>query len=254
MTTDTPLSSSLEDYLETVYLLVQKHQFARVRDIAADRGVKAASVSPALQRLADMGLLDYSRREYVRLTEKGEHQALQVLGRHQVLSTFLQTFLRMPPEDAERDACAMEHSLSPQAMDGLVRFLEYATVCPEGSETVLSRFHRCSRVHAGLPPCDRPCTPSEPGLAEAALSEVETGARVRILRVHATGAVRQRLLDLGLLPGVPVHVVRRAPGGDPLWIQVLNSQIALRSKEAEAVKVQVVPPDAPPLEPQGPLR
>ena len=60
------LSSSLEDYLETVYQLVKEHKFARVRDIAKARNVKAGSVSPALKRLAELfsdGEIDYRRLE-----------------------------------------------------------------------------------------------------------------------------------------------------------------------------------------------
>ena len=46
------MSPALEDYLETIYLLVQEHGFARVKDIARARDVKAATVSVALRKLA----------------------------------------------------------------------------------------------------------------------------------------------------------------------------------------------------------
>lgn len=202
-------------------------------------GVKAASVSPALHRLADLGLVDYSRREYVRLTEEGERRAMQVLTRHNVLSRFFQKFLLMAEADAERDACAMEHSLSPEATDRLVRFLEYVTVCPEGSEAMLNRFHRCSRVQEGVPPCAHACPKTEGlgGIRATSLAELDPGSAARVLQVDASGAVRQRLLDMGLLPGVEIAIIRHAPGGDPIWIQVYGSQIALRRKEAESVLV-----------------
>ena len=56
------LSSSLEDYLETIYRLIGSRSVARVRDIAKARDVKPASVSPALKRLQDLGLVDYVQR------------------------------------------------------------------------------------------------------------------------------------------------------------------------------------------------
>ena len=68
----TNLTPSLEDYLETIYLLQQGTSEARVRDIATARDVKASSVSPALKRLADMGYLSYIQRESIRLTETGK--------------------------------------------------------------------------------------------------------------------------------------------------------------------------------------
>ena len=65
------ISSSLEDYLETIYLLVQEQGFARVKDVARARDVKAASVSSALRKLAELDLVRYERREYIALTPSG---------------------------------------------------------------------------------------------------------------------------------------------------------------------------------------
>ena len=55
------MSPALEDYLETIYLLVQEHGFARVKDIARARDVKAATVSVALRKLAELDLIRYER-------------------------------------------------------------------------------------------------------------------------------------------------------------------------------------------------
>ncbi len=236
------LSGALEDYLETVYLLVQKYRFARVRDIADDRKVKAASVTPALKRLAEMGLVEYEKREYVQLTKEGERQALRVISRHQVLSRFFREFLQMPSEKAEQEACAMEHSLSNEAMDRFVRFMEFVTVCPTGSLELLQRFHTCARVQQGQSYCSSPCPTTSSKMTPAGdptmgLNKLKPGAQGRVMQVNATGAIRQRLLDMGLLPGVVVRVERSAPGGDPVWIQVQGAQLALRKKEAESVLV-----------------
>ena len=85
------LTSSLEDYLETIYLLQRgASQEARVRDIAAARSVKASSVSPALKRLSEMGFLQYEQRESIRLTEEGKVAARRVYARHVLLFQFFQ--------------------------------------------------------------------------------------------------------------------------------------------------------------------
>lgn len=55
--------------------------------------------------------------------------------------------------------------------------------------------------------------------------------------LRARGALRQRLLDMGLLPHSAIRVERVAPGGEPVWIRVGASQIALRRDEAEAILV-----------------
>lgn len=238
-----PLTGSLEDYLETILELVQANHFARVRDIAKARNVKAGSVSPALRRLAELGLVKYVRREYVVLTEEGEEQARRVTARHQLLARFFCEVLGMSPADSQRDACAMEHSLSNEGMDRLARFFEYLSVCPDSPPGFLEMFHRCSLVHEDVPPCDRACSVSFPRKATQpersimCVGDLDVGQSGKIVQVASHGAIRQRLLDMGLLPDVTVRLERVAPGGGPVWIQVNGSQIALRRTEAKAVLV-----------------
>lgn len=135
------LTASLEDYLETIYTLIQEKKLARVRDICRARGVRAGSVSPAMRRLADMGLVKYEQREYIDLTEEGERQALKVLTRHRMLTRFLVDVLRMEPAAAELDACAMEHNMSDQAMTRLTRFMEFLEEHPDSGGEFLACFH-----------------------------------------------------------------------------------------------------------------
>ncbi len=94
------MSEPLEDYLETIYLLVQEHGFARVKEIAKARGVKAATVSIALRKLSEAGFVNYVRREYIGLTERGEEAARRVLTRHRLLTRFFSEVLGMSPHAA----------------------------------------------------------------------------------------------------------------------------------------------------------
>ncbi|RLB58311.1 MAG: hypothetical protein DRI34_05275 [Deltaproteobacteria bacterium] len=236
------LTGALEDYLESIYLLEREHGFARVRDIARARGVKAGSVTPALKRLDEAGLVEYAQREYVKLTDQGNRAARRVLARHDLLKRFFEEVLQMEPGAAEREACAMEHSLSPQGMDGLVRFFEFLSICPEGLRGWLEKFHACAAVQSDGGSCDSSCSCYGDGerrrVPSIRLVDIEPGRAARVLQVDARGAVRQRLLDMGLLPGVEVRVERLAPGGDPIWIGLKGSQLALRSSEASAVMVE----------------
>ena len=134
------LTSALEDYLETIYELLMDRREARVRDIAEARGVKASSVSPALRRLADLGLLDYTRRGHIGLTPLGERVARRIHARHRALEQLFGRVLAMDAAAAEPVACAMEHSLTPEAMDRLVRFLEFLEEHEQG-RAFLADFH-----------------------------------------------------------------------------------------------------------------
>ena len=69
------------------------------------------------------------------------------------------------------------------------------------------------------------------------ISNLRPGEEGKVSQVRAKGAVRQRLLDMGLLPDVVIRVERLAPTGDPVWISLKGSQIAIRRNEAKAVLI-----------------
>src|SRR5919206_4532681 len=77
------------------------------------------------------------------------------------------------------------------------------------------------------------------GFAPAAVSldRLRTGAPARVLAVKGTGPVARRLMEMGVVPGAPVRVVKSAPLGDPLEVRVRNYHLALRRSEAETISV-----------------
>ncbi|MBK1706610.1 FeoA family protein [Halochromatium glycolicum] len=76
------------------------------------------------------------------------------------------------------------------------------------------------------------------------LNDIRPGGRVRIRRHHSEGAVRQRLLDLGLMPNVVVTVVRSAPLNDPIELKLDASSITLRRREAITIEVTSEEPES----------
>ena len=230
------LTSALEDYLETIYELVRDNKLARVRDIAKARGVRSASVSPAMRRLSDLGLIRYVQREYIDLTDSGEKTARRIYARHQALSRFFHEILQIPKEAAVADACAMEHSLSDEGMDHLVRFLEFMGNCHEGHR-FLDRFQQCPQLHEGKPQCQACLHDHQPEEKTMSIAQLKPGDRARVTQISGSGAIRQRLLDMGILPDVTVEVERVAPAGDPIWIKLQGFQLSLRANEASSVKV-----------------
>jgi DtxR family Mn-dependent transcriptional regulator len=221
----------LEDYLETVYELVRDKKLARVKDIAERRGVRAASVTPAMKRLADLGLIEYVQREYIDLTEEGARQARRVLAKHVILSYFFEEFLSMSPEAAEADACAMEHSLSAEAMERLVRFVEFLKASPR-ADAFLRSFREFSDLHDRAQPVghrERPHVVS--------LSVLKPGDRARVTHVHGRGVARQRLLDTGILPDAMLSVERVVPKTRSILIELHGFQISLSHEEADSIMV-----------------
>lgn len=73
--------------------------------------------------------------------------------------------------------------------------------------------------------------------AAVSLDRLRAGAPARVLAVRGTGAVARRLMEMGVVPGAPVRVVKAAPLGDPLEVRVRNYHLALRRSEAETISV-----------------
>lgn len=69
------------------------------------------------------------------------------------------------------------------------------------------------------------------------LSRAELGSRLRVVGVRPSGALSHRLMELGLIEGAEVRVVRRAPLGDPLQVRVGDYDLSLRSAEADLIDV-----------------
>lgn len=73
------------------------------------------------------------------------------------------------------------------------------------------------------------------------LSELEPGEKGIIVKVQGSGALRRRLLDMGLIRGTEIEMVRKSPLGDPLEFLVKGYNLSLRKKECENVYVEVKP-------------
>ena len=69
------------------------------------------------------------------------------------------------------------------------------------------------------------------------INDMKPGATGVVTQVNARGAIRQRLLDMGMLPDSEVEIERVAPAGEPIWLRLHGTQLALRRAEAQAVVV-----------------
>lgn len=136
------LSASLEDYLEVIYHLEKSNRVARAKDIADQMNVQRASVTGALRALSGRGLINYSPYSYITLTPSGRDIAKEIIRRHNVLKEFFIIALQMAPEDAEANACRIEHAIDPGAVERLVRFVEFLKLCPRAGEDWFEGFSR----------------------------------------------------------------------------------------------------------------
>ncbi|KAA0257314.1 metal-dependent transcriptional regulator [Deferribacter autotrophicus] len=122
---DEKLSRNMEDYLETIYVLLKESPVARVKDIAEKLDVKKSSVTNALKLLSEKGLVNYDKYSYITLTDEGMKYAEEIFHKHTVLTKFLVEVLSVEKERAEENTCRIEHVIDKDIFEKFERFLSF---------------------------------------------------------------------------------------------------------------------------------
>lgn len=118
------LTSSIEDYLETIYEQLEKAHKIKAVDIAKKMNISRASVTEALQKLAQKEYIIYEKNHPIELTEKGVTIAKEVIHKHRILCDFFTKILKTDIEDAEINACRIEHVITQTAFDKISKLVE----------------------------------------------------------------------------------------------------------------------------------
>jgi DtxR family Mn-dependent transcriptional regulator len=199
-----------ENYAKTIYeLQAQGEQPVGTGAVAERLGVKPASASAMLKKLGDDGLVEHVPYRGVRLTERGELLALEVIRHHRLLELFLAEVLEMPWDRVHAEAEVLEHHIS-----------------EELEELIAAKLGQPARDPHGDPIPDRK-------LALAAddsrpLEELEPGESATFMRVSDSDAEMLRYLGArGIHPGVRLDVLGREPFGGPTTVEVDGERHAL---------------------------
>ena len=70
------------------------------------------------------------------------------------------------------------------------------------------------------------------------LKETAIGSTVKVKKLHGEGAVKRRIMDMGITKGVEVYVRKLAPLGDPIEVNVRNYELSIRKADAEMIEVE----------------
>ncbi len=70
------------------------------------------------------------------------------------------------------------------------------------------------------------------------LRQAKVGDTVTVVKLHGEGAVKRRIMDMGITKGVAVHIRKVAPLGDPVEVNVRGYELSLRKADAEMIEVQ----------------
>ena len=118
------LLESGENYLETILVLTQRNGSVRSIDVANEMNFTKPSVSRAMSILKRENLIIMEADGRLVLTKEGLKKATAILERHTILTRFINEVLGVPEETAEKDACRIEHIISPETFNGIKNMLE----------------------------------------------------------------------------------------------------------------------------------
>ena len=127
------IRQSAEDYLEAMLILQEEHGYIRSIDIAKKLGVTKPSVSYAVKRLRENGYINMDANGPITLAPAGYKIAKRIYERHKALTAFLEK-LGVGSEQAEEDACKIEHDISHETYVAICDYLN------EGREEKLGSY------------------------------------------------------------------------------------------------------------------
>ncbi|MBN2339913.1 MAG: metal-dependent transcriptional regulator [Deltaproteobacteria bacterium] len=212
------ISRSLEDYLAAIWQVIQEKRFARVKDIAALRDVKPGSVSPAMAKLARLGLIVYERREFILLTPLGAEIAGDLIRRQRLLKEFFKDILKLPATESTEQACAVEHCLTEEAtarLEDLILFIR--------SRSDKEIFEPASSTQR-----------------EFTIASMSPGQEATVRLIHAQGDLHHQLIDMGLLPDSKIKLVSQTDAAPASYLIALQGfEISLSAEQAAAVVVSI---------------
>lgn len=117
------ITNSQEEYIKTIYILSKTEKEIRVTDIAKRLGITKPSVNRAIKNLKDLNLLNYQTYGEIKLTKEGEIQAQEILKKEDIVKIFLNKILDIEEKQAEKEAKAMKHAISPETEEKLEKFI-----------------------------------------------------------------------------------------------------------------------------------
>jgi DtxR family Mn-dependent transcriptional regulator len=211
-----------QDYLKAIHRLTEAEpaqpRRAGTKEIAAQLGVSAPSVSAMLDHLAGDGLIDYQHYRGARLSPRGRAAALRVIRRHRLLELYLSSVLGLGWEEVHEEAERLEHVLSDRLEAAMDRALGHPTADPHGDP---------------IPGRDG----SLPRPQHQSLWTAVSGREARVSRVSdADPDLLRHLQGMGVVPGASVAVMGRESGG-ALRLRVKGRQRLIGREAAERVFV-----------------
>jgi DtxR family transcriptional regulator, Mn-dependent transcriptional regulator len=219
------LTSKMRDYLTEIYRLcdrgsTQDDGYISTSALADLLDVSAPAVNRMVTKLKDDGLLDHEPYQGIRLTPKGNREALKELRRHRIAEAFLVTVMGFAWHEIHEEADRIGQGLSETVAERMAQMAGNPTHCPHG-EPIPS------------PEGDLP------ELNDVLLSDADENVDLLLTRVRTRESDRlEYLAALGLMPGTLLQVLHKAPFNGPVQLKVGSEYRIVGHNLAELIKVK----------------
>ncbi|MGB9521220.1 MAG: DtxR family transcriptional regulator [Anaerolineales bacterium] len=213
------LSESLEDYLLNVFEIASEGKVVRINDIAKKSRVRLSSAFNAIKALAEKNLVIHEKYAYIILTDYGIEQAKILYERKKILLKFLTDILHIPEEIAIKDVHKIEHDLSRETLEAIMKFTNTAIV-----SSTASGGYEIQTMEDSM---------------SLTLKSLKVGEKGKIIAIKKNaGSLKNKLLTMGAVAGTIVKVEKVAPLGDPIDVVILGYHLSLRKEEAEQIVIE----------------
>ena len=215
---------AIEDYLKTIYHLSEENDRVSTSQLAEARGVKQASATGMVKRLAELNLVNYKKHSGVFLTEAGKKIALEVIRHHRLIETYLIEALGFTWDEVHDQADILEHVISEKLEDRIASVLNDPEFDPHG---------------APIPKKDGTLPVKE----MERLYRLPKGTKGLVAEIHRDNDVEmlRYLADNGIRPGVEIEITEKAPFDGPITLSVAGTLIVIGDKVAQAISIEMTP-------------
>ncbi|MDT8717641.1 Fur family transcriptional regulator [Clostridium sp. 19966] len=124
------ITASMEDYIEMIYRLSRDNGFTRVHELSTALNVQPPSATKMVQKLSDLGLINYQKYGVIILQKHGEDMGEALLKRHELIEALL-SILGAPQEDLLEETEKIEHTISQSTLCHIENFVNFISSHPE---------------------------------------------------------------------------------------------------------------------------
>lgn len=213
---------AIEDYIKTIYMLVQVETPVSTSRIAEARQVKPASATSMIKRLAGLNMVNYEKHYGVTLTPSGEKLALEVIRHHRLIELYLIEALGFSWDEVHEQADILEHVISEKLEERIAAVLNHPEFDPHG-DPIPAKDGSMMQVPGKL------------------LSKVAEGQSVWVRRIFddANSELLRYLAEIGLIPGTAVKVLNIAPFDGPLTLLINDETKIIGHNIAASILVEM---------------